>query len=66
MNPPRHGEHVRDVFRAGAGGAWGCESGVVQVSRGPIQSSPGERRRFFRQIAVGLSLQAGGGKRRAR
>ena len=62
VHPPRHAEHVRDVF-----GAWGCESGVVQASKKPIlggERGRGEgRRRFQRQIAVGLSLQTGSGKK---
>ena len=36
LNPPRHAEHVRDVFRSSASGAWSCESGAVKTGEGPI------------------------------
>ena len=36
VNPPRHAEHVRDVFPSSASEAWCCESGVVEAGKGPI------------------------------
>ena len=58
MNPPRHAERVRDVFRSSGSGAWGCESGVVQAGKGPIQVFTWEERwRFQHGAAVGLSFQ---------
>ena len=36
MNPPRHAEHVCDVFCVSVCGVRGCERGVVQASKGPI------------------------------
>ena len=63
MNPPRHAEHVRDVFRSSARGAWSCESGVVQSGEGPIPVLTvrgGERRRS--RVPVGLRSQGGDGK----
>ena len=29
VDPSKHAEHVRDVFRPRAGGAWSCEGGVA-------------------------------------
>ena len=37
MDRMRHTEHVRDVFRSSASGAWSCLCGVVQACDGPIQ-----------------------------
>ena len=36
MNPPRHAEHVNDVFRSSACGAQSCEGGLMQPGEGPI------------------------------
>ena len=61
MNPLRHAEHVRDVFRSSACGAWSCEGGVMQSGEGPIPILSRRRRRSFqRQVAVGLRSHGGG------
>ena len=41
VDPTRYAQHVRDVHRAGAGGAPGSEGSVVQTSEGRRDSSTG-------------------------
>ena len=62
MDPPRHAELVSDVLRASA---CGRDSSAVQASEGPIPILARERRRGRgqRQVAVGLSLHGGDGKK---
>ena len=65
MNPPRHAEHVRDVFRSSACQTWSCEGGVMQSGEGPIPTlTRGRRRSVQRRVAVGLRSQGEGGEER--